>query len=44
MTALEILPFGGSKKKEAEEAEGDETPKKTARKPRAKKAAKESDE
>jgi len=44
LTALEILPFGGSKKKEAKEAEGEETRKKTARKPRAKKAAKEVDE
>ena len=42
LTALEILPFGGSKKKE--EAEGEEAPKKTARKPRAKKATKESEE
>jgi large subunit ribosomal protein L21 len=47
LTALEILPFGGSKKKKEEaEAEGEEGPKKktTARKPRAKKAAKESEE
>ena len=46
LTALEILPFGGSKKKEEAEAEGEARPKKktTARKPRAKKAAKESEE
>ena len=44
LTALEILPFGGGKKKSEAESEGEEAPKKTARKPRAKKATKESDE
>ncbi len=43
LTALEILPFGGAKEKEAAEApesEGDASAKKTARKPRAAKPAK----
>lgn len=44
LTALEILPFGGSKKKDEDEADSEDKPKKTTRKPRAKKATKESDE